>query len=288
MTRSSLLSDVAQSKAALREAKKKCRDEKTIADARSALLASKKRLRDCIVDAIGDDALEYEEAIETESVPASSLLVPDSHPVAVASLVGTQQKNSDRLAPCEKTTETQPTSTSKSKTSLRVRRSDGLFPCFEWSASGTCKHGDTCKFSHLPPDADAAADVPSMSLSEARKRRRAKTLPCFDFIDGSCSRGSQCRYKHMSDEAGKDTVEYKVAKILSSRGTQEDMLAKVMEIPLEQRPKARAIFFAKQRTGGPAFARKKKKKKASATPVCYAFQSGSCDRGDRCKFSHGV
>ena len=34
----------------------------------------------------------------------------------------------------------------------RKKRSDGLFPCFEFDKKGSCKFGDKCSFSHLGKD----------------------------------------------------------------------------------------------------------------------------------------
>ena len=111
------------------------------------------------------------------------------------------------------------------------------------------------------------------------------------------------RYRHVKPDAEASAALAKqveedrlIALALQGSGRQEDKLQAIMALPESLRQKARAIFFAKQRTGGfgpakyvdPAVAGADAKGGAAAVPkgVCFAFRRGECKFGDTCIFRH--
>lgn len=172
-------------------------------------------------------------------------------------------------------------------------RADGKLPCREFDENGECKFGDKCKFSHLGVGAVA------VSKQTTRKKRQAA---CLAFAEGTCKWGDKCRYRHITAEddpvaQAKLQEDREIALALQGGDTQEEKLKRIMALPEGVRQKARAIFFAKQRTTG--FAAPKHfrggdpatggdtKNAAVGKGVCYAFLRGSCLRGDSCIFRHG-
>eukprot|EP00940_MAST-03C_sp_MAST-3C-sp2_P002572 g2572.t1 len=255
---------------ALRKAKEGG-EENEVKHARRLLKAAKAELRERIVAAVGEDAAV--QPTEAGDEAEGTIRNTAAHSSSSSS---SRDDNVHKTLMCKVAT-----------TPKRRRCADGLYPCTEWTRTGACKYGDACKFSHLPPEESQADDDSNNNNNKiiVRKRKRQRTLPCFDFIDGKCERGSLCRYRHVSEEEGRETVEYKVAKILSRKSTQEEKLLELMKLPVESRQKARAIFFAKQRTSGYAGGSSQRKKERPSR-VCFAFQSGECTRGDQCKFEH--
>eukprot|EP00037_Helgoeca_nana_P009171 m.80601 g.80601 ORF g.80601 m.80601 type:complete len:373 (-) comp19392_c0_seq1:158-1276(-) len=168
------------------------------------------------------------------------------------------------------------------------RRADGKLPCREFVTTGECKFGDKCKFSHLLKGVKA----PKGESGDRKKRRAA----CLAFAEGTCKRGAGCRYRHVSaaedDPAVMARVEEdrQIALALQGGDKQEDKLKRIMALPEALRQKARAIFFAKQRTGG--FAAPKHVADGAGVHgapkgVCFAYLRGACLRGDSCIFKHG-
>jgi len=183
----------------------------------------------------------------------------------------------------------------KAKTS-RVKkkikpRADGKLPCREYEETGACKFGDKCKFSHL----GKGAPVPKRQEGAARKKRNAT---CLAFTAGECKWGDRCRYRHVTALApaqkAKVDEDRQIALALQGGDSQEEKLKRIMALPEALRQKARAIFFAKQRTGG--FAAPKHlangaevvaQAEAVTKGACFAFLRGSCTRGASCIFRHG-
>jgi len=63
-------------------------------------------------------------------------------------------------------------------------------PCFNMQATGSCKFGAQCRFSHDPPhfrSGDAPRAVPSLAKSSEA---------CRNFLAGRCHRGDACRFSH--------------------------------------------------------------------------------------------
>jgi len=78
---------------------------------------------------------------------------------------------------------------------VRVKRSDGLYPCTQFDSKGSCTFGDNCKFSHL------GKDDPGLAPGEeiARKKRKRNSI-CLKFAEhGECDFGDNCRYRHNKD-----------------------------------------------------------------------------------------
>lgn len=136
-------------------------------------------------------------------------------------------------------------------------RADGLLPCKEFESEGSCKFGDSCKFSHLA-EGEALSEEARAALQQRRKKKR--NAICLTFQDtGECAYGLTCRYKHV-ESASAETVATRlendrlIAACLDSKFAQEEQLSKIMALPETLRQKARAIFFKKQRTNKRAYA----------------------------------
>ena len=67
--------------------------------------------------------------------------------------------------------------------------------CYMFSRSGTCKHGDRCRYEH------AESSGPPAYPSSPTKRQRPdspaqKSRDCYSFNDGYCRKGDQCAFVH--------------------------------------------------------------------------------------------
>ena len=69
--------------------------------------------------------------------------------------------------------------TSKLEKESAVHKRPGI--CFDFQQHGSCSKGDSCRFVH-----EVAA----------KKSKAAEAVVCFDFKNGKCKYGSNCKYSH--------------------------------------------------------------------------------------------
>ena len=85
---------------------------------------------------------------------------------------------------------------------------------------------------------------------------------CLSFQKGECKFGDSCKYRHVlpADAARPEVVDESLQIAACFRGcaAQEQVLKRIMALPEALRGRARAIFFAKQRSGtlGRVFSKK--------------------------------
>jgi hypothetical protein len=152
---------------------------------------------------------------------------------------------------------------------------------------GTCKFGESCKFSHQGGDAATA------NLS---------TKVCHQFKRGTCRFGSECLYAHAEKEAvvckafrAGRCIHGALCKFLHSSGGlvgSSAQSAKTMDIMAKTSEQICFAFkngtctfgqnckFAHVDSSELALLKKDKKRR------CFPFQKGQCRRGDLCKFQH--
>jgi len=133
----------------------------------------------------------------------------------------------------------------------QIKRADGLFPCKEFAKAGSCKFGDRCRFSHLAKGETLSEEAQAI----LQRRQRKRNAVCLTFQDtGECAYGDKCRYKHVARTAAQVQQRLEsdrlIAECLQGKDSQEDKLKRIMGLPEDLRQKARAIFFAKQRSTG--------------------------------------
>jgi hypothetical protein len=156
----------------------------------------------------------------------------------------------------------QPSGSAPAKHSKRKRgkRSDGLFPCRSFDATGSCKFGDKCRFSHL------GTDDPGLPEGVESVRTRKRNAPCFAFQSGKCQYGKNCRYKHVKLTAEQEKEAREIADIAAAPGRHGAAFANAGRLYVDG-------------VSEPANAE-------DAVDICYAFQKGECTRGAECKFKH--
>eukprot|EP00959_Pyramimonas_sp_CCMP1952_P307095 6427392-Pyramimonas_sp.AAC.1 len=71
-------------------------------------------------------------------------------------------------------------------------------PCHQF-AQGRCNRGDSCRFSHDPAAAEAAA--------AARAAMPKSDEACHQFAQGRCNRGDSCRFSHATPEMVTETID---------------------------------------------------------------------------------
>lgn len=143
--------------------------------------------------------------------------------------------------------------------------------CRNFRNNGTCRYGDKCRFSHSEGE---PIQVPSKPPGH-----------CFKFgEDGNCSKGDRCRFMHGEndprfDSEGKRDVSNEVCNNYSrGRCTLGDKCLR-RHVDPEEKHETEAD------KGG---RRRERKPRPRRSGECFNFkQSGNCEHGDQCRFTHG-
>jgi len=75
----------------------------------------------------------------------------------------------------------------------------GVQACYRWEQKGQCKYGDGCKFQH--------AGGARKEREQTRRGGDRTPAVCWDWLEGKCRRGSQCRFTHEDERGGRGRQE---------------------------------------------------------------------------------
>eukprot|EP00397_Hematodinium_sp_SG-2012_P016968 GEMP01017330.1.p1 GENE.GEMP01017330.1~~GEMP01017330.1.p1 ORF type:complete len:431 (+),score=84.14 GEMP01017330.1:99-1391(+) len=190
--------------------------------------------------------------------------------------------------------------------------------CLDFFHRGSCSRGSECKFSHSEhsPTQSATVGAPKGDVAEVSrdsKKRRVETYTygyereltgpiadpsreCLDFFHGKCSRGAECKFKHVPvgstlADPRSDCLQFFYGKCTRGedckfahtnvRGSEKDLrgqYATTVEPPAPKYfPKAPEVLPHRRQT----YENTKKQ------DPCKEFMLGKCSR-DTCKFLHDV
>jgi hypothetical protein len=141
----------------------------------------------------------------------------------------------------------------------RFDEGSGAQPCRLFTATGTCKFGASCKFSHSPSNARSLPQggPPQGHQNFVPNQQFSGPPPCRDFGMGRCTRGAGCRFSHPG--APQSFQQPQGQQIQPQGGPPQN--GRWMQSPNQQQ-------YNQQPPG-----------------VCYDFLRGSCNRVS-CKFAH--
>jgi hypothetical protein len=186
--------------------------------------------------------------------------------------------------------------TKKKEAAIGTKKDVSNKVCYAWQ-NGKCLHGANCKFKHLEKEAQicrefrkgwcfrgelclylhdgqqgtqsgtSIASPTSSPLPSTHKTKGIKSDQiCYQFKVGTCTRGADCKFSHISLE------NTQLKKELKSDGKQRFCF------PFQKGECKRGDLckFA-HRSGGAS----------NFSGVCFAFEKdGTCEKGDECKFQH--
>lgn len=154
--------------------------------------------------------------------------------------------------------------------------------------NGECQRGTSCRYSH--GDESGFGGIPrynnNFRMGWPNQEPYPNQAPCFAFQRGECDRGSSCRFSHRGGGGG-----YRTQPCFAFQKGECERGASCRFSHGEQQYGAPVRFAGDQQFGvfgGGPYMQGNLNRGNQSRGVCFAFQTGNCDRGPACRFSHDM